>query len=213
MQEFSTQTLAEDDIDAELLKRCGLECHIAFKKLYQRHYEAVIRLSYRYINDTHLIEDIANETMLTVWQKATTFKRESRVKTWILGIAVLKCREAQRRQMKHRAEAIPDTDTMSSAKYGSSSYSNVTKADVEKDIFNAMQSLSPEHRICVELAYVGGFSGAEIADITNCPLNTVKTRLHYGKKRLREYFEQQDGKIEFKDYVDDFSDRSGDHLP
>jgi RNA polymerase sigma-70 factor (ECF subfamily) len=50
----------------------------------------------------------------------------------------------------------------------------------------ALEKLSPEHRMVIELAYFLGLSCEEIADIVNCPVGTVKTRMFYGRERLRQ---------------------------
>ena len=210
-QEFSTRTVADDDEDedAELLRRCKTQCRRSFQKLYERHYRAIVRLAYRYLNDTHLVEDVANETMFTVWQKASTFRRESRVKTWILGIAVLKCHEARRKQRSSHIDERVDVESERLVVEAGNLNDSTSNIDLERDIQTAMQRLSPEHRICIELAYVEGFSGAEIADVVGCPLNTVKTRLHYAKKQLKAFFQQQHQALKFTDYADDFNSQPG----
>ena len=66
---------------------------------------------------------------------------------------------------------------------------NTTDEDLpepDMDVAHAVQQLSAKQRLVVELCYFEGYSLEEISHIANCPLNTVKTRLHHARKRLRE---------------------------
>ena len=61
--------------------------------------------------------------------------------------------------------------------------------DTQQAVQSAMGQLSDEHRATLELAYHSGYSCEEIAQIMECPVNTVKTRLHYARKALRKTFD------------------------
>ncbi len=59
--------------------------------------------------------------------------------------------------------------------------------DLEDDIQHAIDLLPFNHRICVTLYYLGGHSSEEIARLLDCPVGTVKSRLHYGRKVIRQH--------------------------
>lgn len=174
----------EDRIDRELLAEISCESRVAFSKLYEKYYTPITRFSYRYINNPELIEEVVNDTMLIVWQKTKQFRGDSKVSTWIMGIALRKCWEAHSK-IKHQEQAmdeLPETVDPDD---------NFEEMDTRAAIDMAMQKLSADHRSTVELAYYMGYTCEEIALAMDCPPNTVKTRLHYARKMLKKTLNHQ----------------------
>lgn len=157
----------------------------AFAELYDHFYSALIRFVYRYTQSAENIEEIVNDTMLVVWQKADTFQGKSRVSTWIMGIAMRRALKQVEKDSRWQALTARDeqiTDWVSP--------DHIADFTVKQALDWAMSSLSPEHSTTIELSYYYGFTCEEIADIFDCPVSTTKTRLHYARKRLRETFSQ-----------------------
>ena len=154
----------------------------AFAQLYRRYYPLLTRFAYRYLQQVDLIEEVVNDSLFTAWQKAGEFRGESRVSTWLMGIAMRKCWEAARKQGKH---AHQDLDTVAEQQDEDNPIENL---DDRQAIEKAMIHLSPEQRACVELAYKNGYTCEEIGQIMECPANTVKTRLFHARKIFKKVF-------------------------
>jgi len=181
--EFSSKASADDEMNLGLLQRSGEGCRNSFATLYERCYTPITRFAYRYLQDTELTEEVVNDTMLTVWEKAASFRGDSRVLTWILGIAMRKCWHMNRRnKMSLVSDELPAELPETGSELG--------RASLQQDLSAALTQLSSEHRVAVELAYHGGYSCEEISSIMDCPINTVKTRLHHARKALKKFFDQ-----------------------
>src|SRR5262245_61914170 len=123
-----------------------------------------------------LIEEVINDTMWTVWEKAADFRGESLVSTWIVGITYRRALKALRRstaiQVAHSEEtqAAPDVHL-----------ANETRQWLDR----ALAELPIEQRMVLEFSYLLGHSCEEIAIIMQCPGNTVKTRMFHAREKLR----------------------------
>lgn len=175
----------EDKLDRELLAEIGQGTRASFTKLYEKYYTPITRFAYRHVRETQVIEEVVNDTMMVVWQKAEQFRGDSKVSTWIMGIALRKCWEAINKAKHHDipTDEIPETiDTQDS----------FAEMDTRSAVDFAMQKLSTDHRSTIELAYYMGYTCEEIAVVMDCPQNTVKTRLHYARKVLKKTLKHQE---------------------
>lgn len=149
-----------------------------FSRLYRMMHPTLIRFACRYLRNAQDCEEVVNDTMLVVWQKAATFRGDSRVSTWILGIALRKCRDVQRRVGSEPPRADEEPDALSAPGIAD-------ELDRNQMLQRAIAALSAEHRATIEMCYGYGYSCEEIAKVMECPVNTVKTRLHFARKYLR----------------------------
>lgn len=153
----------------------------AFDKLYREFGPRIFRFAWRLIHDQTKAEEVTNDVMLEVWKSATQFQARSSVSTWILGIARHRTLNAVRNKSLHltaldEAEEIVDESTTTEMA--------LDQATIAHDLRAALNRLSPEHREVIELTFFSELSYKEIADITHCPENTVKTRMFHAKKKL-----------------------------
>jgi RNA polymerase sigma-70 factor (ECF subfamily) len=119
--------------------------------------------------------------MLVVWQKADSFHGDSRVSTWVFGIAYRKALKALERAGRSRVLvgedelpglAAPDNE--------------VEEVELQDWLSNGLDRLSPEQRMVVESVYYLGLSYNDIAAIAGCPIGTVKTRMFHARRRLKD---------------------------
>jgi len=148
-------------------------------------HKPLIRFLFRFTHSVENIQEIANDTLLVVWQKAGDFEGKSKVSTWIMGIAVR--RALKRMEKERRFEAISDEDLWQEAIYARD---DIARWNLQQTLEWALTNLPREQSATIELAYFHGFTCEEIAEVFNCPVSTTKTRLHYARKRLRQLFEQ-----------------------
>jgi len=134
-----------------------------------------------------LIEEVYNDVMLTIWRKASTFRGESKVSTWIFTIAYrIKIALSQKENRHKHVTTEEFTHDISSE----SSFS------VTETIEDAMVGLSESHRTVIELSYFHGYNISEIAAIVDCPQNTVKTRLFHARQKLKTTIEADKPSLE-----------------
>lgn len=160
-----------------LLRRVAQREKEAFRALYHALYPQLGRYLFRLTGRADDVDELLNDVMWVVWEKAGNFRGESQVTTWVLGIATRKTYRwhAQRRRQQALVELQSET------------LAATDSVDINRDDLSAsLEQLSSEHRQTLELAYYFGYSCEEIAKIMECPLGTVKTRLHYARKRLRQ---------------------------
>lgn len=149
---------------------------MALTELYNRYRCSLGRYLQRGIGDSKLIEEAYNDVMMTVWNSAGNFHGKSKVSTWLYGIARNKRMTHYQRESKHAHHTTEDQLDSLSEKDDSS---------LKETIQNAITALSDQHKDVIELAYFHGYSTAEIAEIVDCPANTVKTRLFHARQKLK----------------------------
>ena len=181
----NSQAQAEDKRNAALLTQVAAGDKDAFSTLFRHFYEPLTRFAYRYLQSPEMIEEVVNDTMLMVWQNAGDFRGESRVSTWIMSIVARKCWKAARQQQtRQQKESEVEQDDAQENPTGLLDDQSLMRWGIEQ--------LSEDHRACVELAYGYGYTCEEIAGIMECPVNTVKTRLHHARKSLKTIFERHE---------------------
>lgn len=128
-----------------------------------------------------LIEEIVNDTMLVVWQKAHRFDGTSKVSTWIFAIAYRKACKA----IKGLDEPVDiDLDLFEGAA-GCEPEHELNLQQLRRAVGVALDDLPAAQRTVVQLTYHHDMGYADIAEIMDCPVNTVKTRMFHARRRLR----------------------------
>jgi RNA polymerase sigma factor (sigma-70 family) len=154
----------------------------AFEALYRLYYRRLGRFLDRLTRRPDLIEEVLNDTMLAVWTRAETFNHASRLSTWIFAIAY---RQALKRvQRGDRPVAARSEDEVAPADLDSPE-TRLMRSQSTARLRSAMDRLSFEQRMVVELTYFHGYGYPEIAVIMDCPTDTVKTRMFHARRKLR----------------------------
>src|SRR5829696_4674232 len=161
--------LADEDL-MQLVRRGQAP---AFEVVYERHATAAFSLAYRIVGTRNGAEDVSQEAFLNIWRSGARYDRgRGSVRTWVLGI-VHHRRRASDEGMEERFEAPERTD------------SEVARRDEARTVRKAMEELPAEQSQVIELAYFGGFTHTEIADMLETPVGTVKGRMRLGLKKMR----------------------------
>jgi RNA polymerase sigma-70 factor (ECF subfamily) len=159
----------------------------AMKGLYGLYGARVYRFILGLTRDESLAEDLVSEVFLDVWRKAAQFEARSKVSTWLLAIARNKTYTA----LEHRTDAQLDEDfaqTIEDPTDGPASAFD--KKDSSAVLAHCLTKLSPAHREIIDLVYYHEKSIDEVAEITGIPAATVKTRMHYARKRMAEMLKE-----------------------
>ena len=162
--------------ELELIERVAQRDRRAFEELYNLYHRRLARFLTRLTRRYELAEEIINDTFWVVWQRAGDFRGASQVSTWILGIAyrrALKTLQRQRPVLSSEDGVEEPVDEP------------WQRAELSEWLSAALERLPLEQRMVLELAYHVGHSCEEIAQIMNCPVNTVKTRMFHGRRKLK----------------------------
>ncbi len=163
--------------EQELLQRIAGGDQAALEQLYGEYYPRLARFILRVTRDVELAREVINDVFLVVWRTAHRFRGDSSVSTWILGIAYRRALKSARR-LPRLAELADDEPASGDA-----------LEDSRLDIDSSLARLSHEQRATVELAYYFGYSYKEIAEVMDCPENTVKTRMFHARRTLKSLLE------------------------
>ena len=170
-----------------LLHRIAAEDNDAFRELYALYFPRLQGFVSRLTRQNEVIEEIINDVMLVVWQQAGKFKNQSKVSTWVFGIAYRKTLKSLQRQAKGETCLI---DELPERIDPASPDTLLAREQLVLHLQHTLEKLSFEQRTVIELTYVYGYSYPEIAAMTDCPVNTVKTRMFHARKRLKELLPQ-----------------------
>jgi RNA polymerase sigma factor (sigma-70 family) len=176
----STPATTESD-DVRLCARIAEGDRLAFETLYRRYFPRLARFLDRMVRNAPAIEEIVNDTMLVVWQKAGRYDGSSKVSTWIFAIAyrrALKTLQSLDMPVEDDADRQPGADAQEPEQA-------FTRREVREAIGLALEGLPIEQRVVVNLAYYHELGYGEIAEIMDCPVNTVKTRMFHARRRLK----------------------------
>lgn len=168
---------SSDEDDNALLQRIGRGDRAALATLYRAYHYRLVRFLNRFTRSEAMIDEVINDTFLIAWQKAADFRGESRVSTWLIGIAYRVTLKALRQSGQQHEPLSPDGDDMA--------FEPFTDHETTDWIAKGLALLKPEHRMVMELAYVMGHSLEEIAEITSTPTTAVKARMFHARVKLR----------------------------
>ena len=159
----------------------------AFELLYDRHGGAAFSLSYRMVGNRVTAEDITQEAFLSIWRSRLRYDQaRGSVRTWVLGIVHNRAIDQLRRGTVHdrRRETLDGVEERFEAR---------DRTDVEaarreeaRGVHGALETLPEEQRRTIELAYFGGFSHSQIAEMLGMPVGTVKGRMRLGLEKMRK---------------------------
>jgi RNA polymerase sigma-70 factor, ECF subfamily len=169
-------------VELELLESVARGDQYAFKRLYLLYHRRLGGFLMRMTGRHDLTEELINDVMFVVWQKAGSFRGDSQVSTWIIGIAYRQALKALRRTRNR-----PRSDRLA-RNHESREPADVDGAERQETrewVASALAELPPKQRMVIELAYFMGYSCEEIARVAECPVGTVKTRMYHARARLR----------------------------
>jgi RNA polymerase sigma-70 factor (ECF subfamily) len=166
-------------VDRDVLDKVAAGDREALRELYLMYHRRLARFLTRFIRRPDLIEEVINDTLWVVWRKASEFRGDSRLSTWILGIAYRCALRTLRSRGQRLLDAVPIESEVLPAP------DELDAAETGEWVSLAMRQLPTDQRLTLELAYGQGHSCEEIAQIMDCPVNTVKSRMFQGRAKLR----------------------------
>jgi RNA polymerase sigma-70 factor, ECF subfamily len=178
------EAMNQDEIDADvtdrmLLQRMSTGDRAALNVLYRGYHGRLARFLSRLTRRPDIIDEVINDCFWIAWQKAGNFHGDSRVSTWLMGIAY-RCGLKALRQ--HGDEPVENTDLLEQL---------TPDDDMDEDrelrdwLSKGLDHLSADQRVVIELVYGVGHTLDDVAVIMQCPVGTVKARLFHARVKLR----------------------------
>jgi RNA polymerase sigma-70 factor (ECF subfamily) len=176
--------------DTELVARVAQGDEQAFLTIYDRYAARVHGLTLRILGDTMLAEEATQDTFLKLWSRARLFLNErGSLILWLLTIA--KRTALDRLRLEARRPMLSDSNDPDDVWQVLPDVDTVSEEARWRSLYFAVQSLQPEYRKVIELAFYQGLSQSEIADILGWPLGTVKTRVRAAMEHLRAKWNEE----------------------
>lgn len=174
--------------DRRLLRQIAAQDRQAFETFYYLYYTRLSRFLRRFRNDDVWIDEVVNDVMFVIWQKADAFQGRSRVSTWVFGIAYRRAMKA----LRARPEEHTELEESTAPTVDDDPATRIDRERMRVAVRDAVRQLGAKHMAVVQLTYFDGFSCREVAEIVGCPTNTVKTRMFHARKKLKELLRGRD---------------------
>lgn len=176
--------------DLELAQALAAGRVEALERLSDRYGRLAYSVAFRILGDPGRAEDAVQDAFLKLWHSASQFDpHRGSFRTWVItsvrnrSIDYLRGRAAHGRQ---EPEMLVETEARGPGSHPSQEVATPIQRDL---IQEALASLPVEQRQAVELAYFGGYSGAEIAEMVRVPSSTVKGRMRVALEKLHSYLQ------------------------
>ena len=173
--------------DEELMAIVDRKEPEAFSVLYDRHGGAAFSLAYRIVGDRNGAEDVTQEAFLSIWRSNARFDRaRGSVRSWVLSVVRNRAIDALRRGSGNAPKLDHDDDGLIEASSsGEGTETEAIRRETSRELRGALQALPDDQSQVIQLAYFGGFSHSEIAEMLGMPLGTIKGRMRLGLEKIR----------------------------
>jgi len=170
-----------DARDARLVGRIALGDRRAFEALYRDFRPRLSRFLINVLRRDQLAEEVLNDALLVVWRHPERYNGRSKVSTWIFAIAY---RQAMR-ALSRCDDPVEDRSAETRPSGEAGPEQALGRRQAQDVLWRAIGQLSPEHRAVIHLTYFHEIGYREIAELMDCPPDTVKTRMFHARRRLK----------------------------
>jgi RNA polymerase sigma-70 factor (ECF subfamily) len=176
------RSLADEDV-MQLVRRGDAG---AFEVIYERHSAAAFSLAYRMMGTRAGAEDVTQDAFLSLWRSGARYDRaRGSVRTWVLGIVHHRAIDALRRATVHDRRRASDEGIEERFEARERTDVEAARREEAGTVRGALSSLPADQSQVIELAYFGGFTHTEIADMLDAPVGTVEGRMRLGLKKMK----------------------------
>jgi RNA polymerase sigma-70 factor (ECF subfamily) len=181
--------------DEELVARSKTGDTESFNQLVRRWERPIFALAYRTLGREEDARDVTQETFLRAFRALPGFKGDAKFSSWLYRIALNLCRDWIRKQRRAPLVAVPEgveVQELAAERHHTISVEDLAaRAELSRGVAAAMEHLPDEQRTAILLKEYHGLTFQEIADMMNCPLSTVKTRVYQGLTMLRRHLAER----------------------
>ena len=177
-------------LDEQLVERVQRGDKNAFNLLVKKYQHKVVNLVARYVNNPGDVPDVAQEACIKAYRALPTFRGESAFYTWLYRIAVNTAKNYLTSQ--GRRPPSSDVEAEEAEYYGGgealqevATPENLTLTDeIKRTVFSAIEALPEDLRTAITLRELEGLSYEEIAEIMDCPVGTVRSRIFRAREAI-----------------------------
>ncbi len=181
----NTSIALDDRSDDVLITLVQSGDEVAFRLLVDRYRERIRNLIYSILNDTSVVDDLAQEVFIRAYEGLAKFRFESSFYTWLYRITVNKCRDEMRKKRVRKFFSLHAMMDSSNEELQSKITVHPDNSGAEELVNKGLQQLPEKFRIPIILKDIDGFSYEEMAKIMQCEIGTVKSRLSRARAMLR----------------------------
>ncbi|MEZ5738138.1 MAG: sigma-70 family RNA polymerase sigma factor [Burkholderiaceae bacterium] len=168
----------------EAIAACERGDRRALRRLYDRESHWLLGVAYRIVRDRQLAEDVVQEAFVSVWTRAATFDPAlGSGRGWIYTIVRHRALREVRSPERKRRLVLDDPDTLESLAHELPSATDVPDRVALR---RCLDTLDADRRLCIEAAFVEGYTQTELAELLDKPLGTIKSWIRRGLLALRE---------------------------
>jgi len=158
----------------------------AFEVIFDRHAGPAFSLAYRMCGRRAMAEDIVQDAFLSLWRSGARYDRaRGSVRSWVLGAVHNRAVDAFRREGVKQSRDIRDDGAAERLPARELTDAEAIRREESQRVHTALEELPPDQRHVIELAYFGGFTHTQIAEMLELPPGTVKGRMRLGLSKLR----------------------------
>ena len=161
----------------------------AFRVLVERHQERIRNLIYSIFHEPEIVDDLSQEVFIKAYEALPNFRFQSSFYTWLYRIAVNKSRDELRKRKVRRWFSLQTLLDSSDKDLSSKIAVEPRDNELQELVAAGLQSLPDKYRIAITLKDIDGLSYEEIAEIMECEIGTVKSRLSRARAMLRKVLE------------------------
>ena len=178
--------------DLELVERCQSGDGDAFRLLVERYQERIYNVACSIVGNTETAQDVAQEAFVRAYQALSGFRGASGFYTWLYRITVnVSLNMAQKEKRRHDStslDSLLDSTHMSPEALfeNNTPSSDFERVQLRETIQSFINTLSLDHRTVIVLKDIEGLSQEEIAEILDCSVGTVKSRLSRARNHLKD---------------------------
>jgi RNA polymerase sigma-70 factor, ECF subfamily len=180
--------------DETLIRLIAQSQEQALAQLYDRYNRLVFSLALAIVNDRDTAEEVTLDVFMRIWQKASTYRADqAKVSTWLTHIARHHAIDVlRRRAVRVDQSALHWEDAISNLESSHPDPQESAELSLRRErIHAAIAQLPAEQKQALTLAYFGGYTQSQIAEILAQPLGTIKTRLRLAMQKLREFLNEE----------------------
>jgi RNA polymerase sigma-70 factor (ECF subfamily) len=181
-----TEVALEDKSDELLITLFQQGERGAFRILVERYHARIKNLIYSIFHEPDIIDDLAQEVFIKAYEALPQFRFQSSFYTWLYRIAVNKSRDELRRRKVRRLFSLQSMLESRDQELTSKMVAHPEESEVQELIAGGLQSLPEKFRLPIVLKDIEGRSYEEIAEIMDCEIGTVKSRLSRARAMLRD---------------------------
>jgi RNA polymerase sigma-70 factor (ECF subfamily) len=172
--------------DEDLMRRAHMGDASAFGVIFDRHGGAAFSLAYRMCGRQAMAEDIVQDAFLSLWRGGARYQAaRGSVRSWVLGAIHHKAIDSFRHETATSGRDVNDEPAAERIPARERPDLQIERRDDARQVRGALERLPAEQRRVIELAYFGGFTHTQIADMLELPAGTVKGRMRLGLTRMR----------------------------